>query len=211
MNLLDFVGRFSCIHWVGLKENYCKRTPGSVLLFPASFSWVIWVRSLSMSRVSDCHVIRNHSDKHCAPLTTINGLFFSHWWVDRGLSPLAPATFPRKAIEFDARLMSLMVHGVQAVWPHKAQMGGYPGRAGQMGHGITELLELMLVNTYQQKDRMMTMSYTQFLNSAMPRFVWSRWVGTVRISSKQLAPDGVKVGPWDELKLSCSICPWKNH
>ena len=33
----------------------------------------------------------------------------------------------RKALEFDARLMSLMCHNVHSVWPHKAQMGGFPG------------------------------------------------------------------------------------
>ena len=33
----------------------------------------------------------------------------------------------RKALEFDARMISLMCYGVQTVWPHKAQMGGYPG------------------------------------------------------------------------------------
>ena len=48
----------------------------------------------------------------------------------------------KKALEFDARLISLICHNVHSVWPHKAQMGGFPG--------------------------------------------------TVRISSRRLAPDGVK-------------------
>ena len=36
-------------------------------------------------------------------------------------------------MEFDARLMSLMCHNVHSVWPHKAQMGGFPGAGVALG------------------------------------------------------------------------------